>query len=309
MNSTNPIVSVIIVSYNVETFLMDCIESLKTKPSDVPVEIIVVDNNSTDNSVRKLQQKFPEIPIIQSEINIGFAAANNLGASHAKGQYLFLLNPDTAVEEGAIDELYNFLTSHSSAGAAGSYLKNPDGTFQISCYPFPTLFRELWRLLHLDSIIPLGSYPQHKWDTRSPRKCDVVQGTSLMIKRSVWDALKGLDENFFIYSEEVDFCYRLVKAGFENYWVPTSRVIHYGGQSTSQFAREMFLQLYRAKIQYFKKHHGNFVTFIYKTILLIASLLRLFLSPLVSWINPDVKIQQRQIQENYKYLVASLSHL
>lgn len=309
MNSTKPVVSIIIVSYNVETFLIDCIESLKTKPSDLPVEIIVVDNNSTDNSVRKLQQKFPEIIIIQSESNIGFAAANNLGASCAKGEYLFLLNPDTVVEEDAIDELYNFLALQSSAGAVGSYLKNPDGTFQISCYPFPTLFRELWRLLHLDRIIPFGSYPQHKWDTKSPRKCDVVQGTSLMIKHSVWDALQGLDENFFIYSEEVDFCYRLVKAGYENYWIPTSRVIHYGGQSTSQFAREMFIQLYRAKIQYFKKHHGNFVASIYKNILLIASLLRLIVSPLVSWNNPHAKIQQRQIQENYKYLMASLFHL
>lgn len=304
-----PVVSIIIVSYNVERFLIDCVESLMCKPPSIPFEIIVVDNNSTDNSVRKLRQKFPEISIIQSDHNIGFAAANNVGASHAEGQYLYLLNPDTVVEEGAIDELYNFLSSHPSAGAAGSYLKNPDGTFQFSCYPFPTLSRELWRLLHLDSIIPFGSYPQHKWDTKSPQKCDVVQGTSLMIKRSIWDSLKGLDENFFMYSEEVDFCYRLMKAGFENYWVPTSIVTHYGGQSTSQFAREMFIQLYRAKIQYFKKHHGNTAAMIYKLILLIASLLRLIVSPVMVWINPKVKIQQKQIHDNYKYLVTSLSRL
>jgi GT2 family glycosyltransferase len=309
MNIKKPVVSIIIVSYNVERFLIDCVESLMRKPPSIPFEIIVVDNNSTDNSVVKLRQKFPEISIFQSDHNIGFAAANNIGASHAKGQYLYLLNPDTVVEEGAIDELYNFLSSHPSAGAAGSYLKNPDGTFQFSCYPFPTLSRELWRLLHLDSLIPFGSYPQHKWDTKSPQKCDVVQGTSLMIKRSIWDSLKGLDEIFFMYSEEVDFCYRLMKAGFENYWVPTSKVTHFGGQSTSQFAREMFIQLYRAKIQYFKKHHGNAAAMIYKFILLIASLLRLIVSPVMVWINPKVKIQQKQIHDNYKYLVTSLSRL
>lgn len=309
MNIKKPVVSIIIVSYNVERFLIDCVESLMLKPPSIPFEIIVVDNNSTDNSVVKLRQKFPEISIFQSDHNIGFAAANNIGASHAEGQYLYLLNPDTVVEEGTIDELYNFLSSHPFAGAAGSYLKNPDGTFQFSCYPFPTLSRELWRLLHLDSLIPFGSYPQHKWDTKSPQKCDVVQGTSLMIKRSIWDSLKGLDEIFFMYSEEVDFCYRLMKAGFENYWVPTSIVTHFGGQSTSQFAREMFIQLYRAKIQYFKKHHGNAAAMIYKLILLIASLLRLIVSPVMVWINPEVKIQQKQIHDNYKYLVTSLSRL
>ncbi len=308
-NLITPYVSVIIVSYNVENYLINCIERLLTHKCDMPFEIIVVDNNSNDNSVSSLRQKFPEIPVIQSEKNIGFAAANNLGTIYANGQYFLLLNPDTLVEDHAIEELFNFLSSNESAGAAGSNLKNPDGTFQMSCYPFPTLMRELWRLFHLDKIISFGQYSQISWDRRMPRKCDVIQGTSLMIKKAAWESLGGFDENFFMYSEEVDFCYRLSKAGFGCYWVPTSEVIHYGGQSTNQYAREMFLQLYRAKTQFFKKHHGEVVAVLYKFILLIASLIRICLFPIIFCIRPQQDVKQRQIRENYKYLIASLSRL
>ncbi|GAP10789.1 predicted glycosyltransferases [Bellilinea caldifistulae] len=309
MNKFDPIVSIIIVSYNVENYLTSCIESLVGHSCKVPFEIIVVDNNSIDNSVCSLQQKFPQIPVIQSSKNLGFAAANNLGATIAKGQYLLLLNPDTIVEDKAIEELVYFLSENPSAGAVGSYLKNPDGSFQMSCYPFPTLFRELWRLLHLDKLIPIGLYPQTTWNRNLPHKCDVIQGTSMMIKKIAWDSLGGLDENFFMYSEEVDFCYRLAKAGFECYWVPQSKVIHYGGQSTSQFAREMFLQLYRAKTQFFKKHQGQVAAGIYKLILLVASLIRISFSPISARITPRQKDHQKQIRENYKYLISSLPRL
>jgi GT2 family glycosyltransferase len=307
MDKIQPIVSIIIVSYNVETYLINCLDSLFQHKCLVPYEIIVVDNNSQDNSVSSVQKKYPEILVIQSQKNIGFAAANNLASRVANGSYFLLLNPDTIVEDGAIDELYTFLIAHTAAGAAGSYLKNPDGTFQMSCYPFPTLFRELWRLFHLDNLLAIGLYPQKHWDPEIPKKCDVVQGTSLMIKRDVWHLLGGLDEDFFMYSEEVDFCYRMDKAGFERYWVPTSRVIHYGGQSTSQTAREMFLQLYRAKTQFFKKHHGLLAAYLYKLILLLASLARLVLFSLASWLRPESVQRHIQIRDNYKYLIGSLS--
>lgn len=306
-DSNKPVVSVVIVSYNVEKYLIRCVESLLHHKCNVPFEIIVVDNNSHDNSVLSLQQKFPEIHIIQSEANFGFAAANNRGIACAKGEYFLLLNPDTIVEDNAIEELFAFISTHLSAGAVGSCLKNPDGSFQVSCFPFPTLTRELWRLLHLDKLISFGLYPQITWDRNSPRKCDVIQGTSIMVRKSVWEALGGLDEAFFMYSEEVDFCYRMSKAGFECYWVPTSRVIHFGGQSTSQYAKEMFLQLYHAKIQFFKKHHGEFAGEIYKFILLIASLVRIFFSPINDWMNPQEKAQQKKIRENYRSLISSLS--
>jgi len=307
MDKIQPIVSIIIVSYNVETYLINCLDSLFQHKCLVPYEIIVVDNNSQDNSVSSVQKKYPEILVIQSQKNIGFAAANNLASRVANGSYFLLLNPDTIVEDGAIDELYTFLVAHTAAGAACSYLKNPDGTFQMSCYPFPTLFRELWRLFHLDNLLAIGLYPQKHWDSETPKKCDVVQGTSLMIKRDVWHLLGGLDEDFFMYSEEVDFCYRMDKAGFERYWVPTSRVIHYGGQSTSQTAREMFFQLYRAKTQFLKKHHGLLAAYLYKLILLLASLARLVLFSLASWLRPESVQRHIQIRDNYKYLIGSLS--
>lgn len=307
-NNQSPAVSVIIVSYNVSKFLLGCLKSLYDHQCNIPFEVIVVDNNSTDDTIPKVQENFPQVRLIDSGRNMGFAAANNLGATFARSNFLYLLNPDTLVLDNAIQELHSFLVSNQSAGAAGSDLKNPDGTLQPSCFPFPTLSREAWRLFHLDKIFHYGSYPQSTWDKNKPRKVDVIQGTSLMVKRSVWEKLGGFDDSFFMYSEEFDFCYRMKKEGFERFWVPSSKIIHFGGQSTSQFAQEMFLQLYRAKIQFFKKHYSQVTVFLYKTILLVASSFRLLLLPVNSIFKPQNKAINIKLQKNYQTLLSHLSN-
>jgi GT2 family glycosyltransferase len=198
---------------------------------------------------------------------------------------VLLLNPDTEVQERALDALVDFMDAHPEAGAAGSMLLNPDGTLQPSCFPLPTLSRELWRMLHLDKIKPYGVYDMRSWSQDEPREVEDVQGASMILRRKALQQVGLLDEDYFMYTEEVDLCYRLRKNNWHIFWVPQSSVMHYGGQSTQQIAEKMFLSLYQTKLLYFRKNRGKAAALTYKAIILIASLIRLAISPFI-WLKP-----------------------
>ncbi len=307
MNDKPIDVSILIVSYNVREYLEKCLTSIFQQPHTCTFDVIVVDNLSTDGSADGIAERFPQVHLIRSQTNLGFAGGNIAGLPHAKGRYILLLNPDTIVEAGSVDALVDFLDAHPNAAAAGSLLLNSDGSLQPSCFPFPTPLRELWRLLHLDKLIPLALYRQAEWERTKPRPVDVLQGTSLALRRTAIDQIGFLDDAFFMYSEEVDLCYRLHQAGWQLHWLPTSKVIHYGGQSTRQAARSMFLQLYRAKTQYFRKHYGAGSVFLYKIILTLAALLRLAAAPLVWLASPAKRIEQASLVSNYTHLLRKVA--
>ncbi len=267
----------------------------------------MVENSSNDGSLEMVRERFPQVNLIEGQINLGFAAANNLAIPHCRGENILFLNPDTLVYPQAIDALVNFLDKNQQAGAAGSRLLNPDLSLQDSCYPFPTLGRELWRLLHLDAIYPLALYRQENWSTIDPRRVDVLQGTSLAVRRKVLDGIGYFDDSFFMYSEEVDLCFRMDKAGWQRYWVPASRVVHFGGQSTRQTAEKMFLELYRAKTLYFRKNHGQNAAEGYKAILALAAILRLMIAPLSLLAGQEKKRQSSQVSRYYARLLNELS--
>lgn len=301
--------SIIIVSWNVRDLLLQCIQSIFDSETVSTFEVWVVDNASTDGSPYQIKKQFPQVHLIENLNNVGFASANNQAISACEGKYILLLNPDTRVYAGAFDHLVQFLDAHPTAGAAGSRLLNPDGSLQASCFPFPTLGREFWRLFHLDKILPLALYRQDVWDINQPRQVDVVQGTSIILRRTALDQVGLLDESYFVYTEETDLCYRLHKAGWSLYWVPTSRVVHYGGQSTRQIAQQMFVSLYRTKTQYFRKHYGKTTAWLYRVILFFASLIRLILN-IFSFLQPrERQLQHKQLASNYLYLIRSLPGL
>jgi N-acetylglucosaminyl-diphospho-decaprenol L-rhamnosyltransferase len=306
MPENQPDLSVVIVSYNVREYLRQCLESILSAPVKASLEILVVENASTDGSLESLRSEFPQATVIESTINLGFAAGNNLAIRQSHGRYLLLLNPDTLVKPGALDALVDFLDGQPQAGAAGSRLLNPNGSLQPSCFPFPTLGRELWRLLHLDKFKSYGVYPMESWSTDTPRRVEVLQGTSLALRRSALDQVGLLDEDYFMYTEEVDLCYRLHTAGWELDYVPASQVVHYGGQSTRQTAANMFLQLYRSKAVFFRKHYGRAAVFFYKAILLVTALVRLILSPL-AYLEPRPKREEHlRLAGFYSHLIRSL---
>lgn len=269
--------SIIIVSWNTRELLAACLESVYAHPPvGFSFEVWVVDNDSGDGSAALVRQRFPQVRLIESGENLGFAGGNNLAIEQSNGRYLLLLNPDTKLLPDALTELLVFMENNPHAGGAGSRLLNPDLSLQPSCHPFPTLSRELSRLLHLDYFPPYyGSYNMHRWETAVPRQVDIVQGASFIVRRAILERVGLLDDSYFMYSEEVDLCYRINRAGWPLFWVPTSQVIHYGGQSTRQAATQMFIELYRGKVIYFRKNRGAGEATIYKWILALTALPRL----------------------------------
>jgi hypothetical protein len=280
--------SIIIVNWNTADLLQSCLVSIYAHSPAGRFEVLVVDNASTDASVAMVRREFPQVRLLANQQNGGFAAANNQAIRRCTGEMVLLLNPDTIVKPGALAALVNFLQAHPRAGAAGPLTLNPDGTLQISCYPAPTLLRELWRLLHIDALYPLGEYPMARWPQNQSRPVDTLLGACLLLRREVLEQVGLLDEAYFIYSEEVDLCTRIRRAGWPLYWLPQAQIIHYGGQSTRQVAADMFLRLYQGKLLYFRKHHGRLAALGYKLILLLTSMPRLLLTPL-AWFEPPAR--------------------
>lgn len=295
--------SIIIVNWNTRELLSRCLASIYAHPPARDLEVIVVDNASSDGSAAMIREDFPQVTLLVNEHNAGFAAANNRGIRQSSGTSVLLLNSDTEVRAGALETLLQFMEANPRAGAAGARLLNPDGSLQHSCSPLPTLLREGMHLFHLD-------YQQRRamraWDVAAPRPVDVLLGACLLLRREAIDQVGLMDEYYFMYSEEVDYCRRLQDAGWILYWVPQAEVVHYGGQSTRQAATEMFLRLYAAKLRYFRKHDGKRAGQVYKLILVAAALFRLLLLPL-ALLAPEPKRQEQvSLAQRYWKLVKAL---
>lgn len=306
-----PVLSVIVVGWNTREYLAKCLASVQRagEESSPNLEILVVDNASSDGSAEMVKQQFPQVRLMQNRDNLGFARANNQALAQSRGDYILLLNPDTELESGALSELFGFLEQHPDAGAVGARLVNPDRTLQLSCHPGPGLFREFWRLFHLDKFWPLAVYPMEKWDVKQPRVVETLQGACLMIRRRAIEEVGNLDEEYFIYSEEVDLCRRLRARGWKLWWVPEATVVHHGGQSTRQVQAEMFLRLYQGKILYFRKHFGLWKSRFYKAILAAAALARQVLIPLALFRTGDQRRHDLVLARHYRALLQALPRL
>lgn len=260
--------SIIIVNWNTRDLLAQCLESvdsgrwivgsaLSTACCPLPTEVIVVDNASADGSPKMVRERFPWVTLIGNGENVGFARANNQGIGAAEGRYLLLLNSDTVVHPGALETLLAFMNAHPQAGACGPRLLNGDGSLQHGCHPMLTPGREFWRLLFLERFWPRATYPLEQWPTDRPRRVEAIKGAALLLRRAALDRMGLLDESYFMYTEEVDLCQRLGLAGWELWYAPQAVVTHYGGASSSQMAEAMYLQLYRSKLQFYRKFGGE----------------------------------------------------
>lgn len=301
--------SVVVVNWNTGELIRRCVESVYADLSAGEAEVFIVDSASTDGSTQAVQEQFPQATYIYSPKNIGFGPANNLALRQATGDYLLLLNPDTLVHPGAIAGLLRFMQQHPDAGAAASRLLNPDGSLQHSCSPEPTLWGEFLRLFRLGGVRSDGYYAMETWDAAMPRPVDVILGACMLVRKAVLDQVGLFDEQFFMYNEETDLCRRIRQAGWKIYWAPQAQVTHYGGQSTRQMAAEMFVQLYRAKISYFRKYHGPLTVALYKLILLLSGLPRLALGPVARLESTGRGEKHRAIAANYQRLLRALPGL
>jgi N-acetylglucosaminyl-diphospho-decaprenol L-rhamnosyltransferase len=250
--------SIIIVNWNTCDMLAKCLDSVFQTVRASAYEIIVVDNNSTDGSVDMVRAQFPSVRLIENQQNVGFTRANNQALAASCGRYVLLLNSDTEVQSSALDAVVCFMDVHSMAGAAGAHLLNPDGTFQASHTEFPTLWREFLMLSGLGRAFLRPSYPSYGPEVeKGPQRVDYAEGACLLVRREAVEQVGGLDEDFFMYAEEVDWCYRMKQAGWEVWYLPQVRVIHHGGGSSRQRKAHMEAELYRSRVRFFHKHYGT----------------------------------------------------
>ncbi len=298
--------TVVIVNWNTRELLAQCLDSVYHDIPQRAIEVFVVDNHSSDGSSTMVREQYPQVRLIENVENVGFARANNQAIRCSEGRYILLLNSDTVVKPGAFDALIEFMDEHPRAGGCGARLLNSDGSLQYSCSPSPSLVGEFKRLFHLPGIRPDGYYPMHQWDQSLARPVDVLLGACLLLRHEVLDRVGLLDEDYFMYSEEVDLCHRVKSAGWDLFWVPQAQVIHLGGQSTRQVSEMMFLRLYQAKLIYFRKQHGRWQALLYKLILMAAASYRLLLTPLVWLQKPSKRQAVLSLAGNYQRLLLRL---
>jgi GT2 family glycosyltransferase len=251
-----PELSIIIVNFNVRELLLDCLRSVVSTSNGGDHEIIVVDNASGDGSVSALGEAFPDVRLIANNENVGFARANNQGYEISRGEFLLLLNPDTVVKPGAIQAVLEFMKETPDAGLAACRLVNPDGTLQDSIRIFPSVANNLLKAVFLDRLL-YGHYRRSTYYRRRPHRIDYPTGAFMMVRREALGEMPLLNPDFFMYAEEKDLALRLRGEGWNAYFVPDGEVIHYGGKSTGCMPVEMFLELQRSQVKYYRRHYSG----------------------------------------------------
>lgn len=298
----NPLLSIIIVNWNTRALLAGCLQSFVNSQlsaadnGQLTTETLVIDNASSDGSAALVRERFPWVRLIENTENIGFARANNQGIPLAKGDHVLLLNPDTVVHPGALEALVAFMDAHPRAGACGARLLNADGSLQPACHPMLTPGREFWRLLFLDKLWPRATYRMSQWDTATPRQVEAVKGAGLLLRREALEQVGLLDESYFMYTEEVDLCYRLTQAGWELWYVPAAVITHHGEGSSRQAREAMYVQLYRSKVQFFRKFGGERRARRFKRLLWLAYLPRTVGGTLMGILSPRLADQGKRFR-------------
>jgi len=282
---------IILVSYNTAEFTKRAIESVYAETRQTDFKIIMVDNDSKDNSVDLIATEFPQVEIIQTGSNLGFAGAVNIGAKASNSPYILLLNPDTVVLDGAIDTLMDFAQKTPQAGVWGGITLNNDLSLNPNNARARLTFKTLlFSALGLSKAFNKSCYFNHDnygcWDRKSERDVDVVTGCFFLTPRTLWEELEGLDETFFMYAEEADYCIRAIKNGFQPRVTPNARIIHHGGVSESNLSGKM-LKLLKGKSELINKHAKNWEKPIHKGLLQLHVLNKLISLKLLSFLKKD----------------------
>ena len=250
--------SVIIVSWNVKNLLRENLKAIYKNTQNINFEIFVIDNNSADNSVKMVKEEFPQVKLIVNKKNLGFSKANNQGIKKSKGRYVLLLNPDMRVFPEILEKMMKWMDKHQEAGIASCNLIKKNGETILHVRQYPTLLNQLAIVLKLPHIFPkiLNKYLMKNFDYSKEASVDSVRGSFFMIRREVIEKLVGLDERYFIWFEEVDFCRQVKNAGWKIMYVPTIKCVDYVGKSFSQIKRGIAQKYFRdSMLKYFKKWH------------------------------------------------------
>ncbi len=272
-------ISVIIVNYNVQAYLENCLIALNASEVDGDVEIIVVDNNSFDGSVEMLRSRFPQVKVVKNRTNLGFARAVNRGFQESSGEYLLVLNPDTLVQEDTLNVLTQYMVGHPEVGICGPKILNADGTLQLSCKrSFPTPGVALPKIVGLSKIFPgsrwAGKYNLTFLDSDQVHNVDAISGSCMFIRREIFKHVGQFDDRFFMFGEDLDFCYRTIQAGFEVHYVPLTQIVHYKGESVKVAPFDSLKWFHEAMALFVDKHFSRTVSILTRWVLRFGILLR-----------------------------------
>ncbi|MBC8262573.1 MAG: glycosyltransferase family 2 protein, partial [Anaerolineales bacterium] len=294
--------SIVIVNWNVCKLLKRCLHSimsnlqlpasnfqlpssnLQPPTSNLQIEVIVVDNASSDGSVAMIEEQFPQVQLIANSENVGFTVGNNQGIAASRGRYILLLNPDTEIVGDALATMVAYMDKHPQVGALGPQLLNPDGSIQSSRRRFPTLATAFLESTILQQWFPHNHATRRYYITDRPddevQEVDWVTGACLLVRRETIEEVGLLDEGFFMYSEELDWCRRMKAQRWKVVYLPTAKVIHHGGQSSEQVKSFQHIQFQRSKIRYFRKHHGSWRAEVLRLFILATYLYQLIVEAL-----------------------------
>jgi hypothetical protein len=257
MTAHEPIsLSVIIVTRNTAALTRAAIQSVLDSRQTPAPDMLVVDNGSTDDTASLLPRQFPQVRLLRSDVNLGFARACNLAAKQARGRFLLLLNSDARVEPDAIGRAIRWMEAQPRCAVAGAQLLNPDGSRQNSIANFPSFATELLNKSLLRRLRP-GRFPGKEHPAARPLEVESVVGAFLLVRKEVWDELGGLDERYFFFLEETDFCLRARRAGYQVVHLPDVRVIHDQGQTAKRIPTGARIEYWRSRYAYFEKNHGR----------------------------------------------------
>ncbi len=276
-------ISIIIVNYNVKDFLLNCLTSIANSRHNLKIETIVVDNHSTDHSVKQIKPLFEQVKFIELDKNYGFAKANNIGIKQAYGKYILILNPDTLLFEDTLQVMYDYMEQNKEVGIAGCKVLNPDGSFQLACRRgFPTPWVSFCKLFGLQSLFPrwklFAQYNQTYRDINQTYNIDAVIGAFMFCRKEIFEKIGLFDEEYFMYGEDLDLCYRAKLAGYQVAYVHTTSIIHYKGESTKRSSINELKHFYEAMEIFAKKHFSKsnlFLQFIKFGILLRSLIARI----------------------------------
>ena len=261
-NSTKYQLSIVIVNYNVQHFLEQCLLSVRKAISSIEAEVIIVDNDSVDGSVEMVRENFPDFKLIENKLNVGFSKANNQAIKSAQGKYVLLLNPDTVVSEDTFEKVMQFMDNHDEAGGLGIRMIDGKGNFlPESKRGLPRPMVAFYKIFGLSKLFPkskrFAQYHAGHISSRETAEVDILSGAFMLIRKSVLDKIGLLDETFFMYGEDIDLSYRIQLAGYKNYYFAESEIIHYKGESTKKSSVNYVFVFYRAMVIFAKKHFSS----------------------------------------------------
>ncbi len=276
--SEKPTVSIVIVSWNTKNLLVQCLESLE-HCQRFPIEIIVVDNASSDDTVEAVRRRFPHVQLVQNEANLGFSKANNIGMGLSSGRYVCLINSDVVVSDGCLEKMLAYMEQRTDIGMLGPKMILSDGTVGQSCMRFPTLWNWFCSALALDSVFKKSKLFSGfmMTDFKSDRTADVeiLTGWFWMVRREALNQVGGLDNRFFMYGEDFDWPKRFHQCGWKVVFYHEAEAIHYCGASSSKAPVRFYVEMNKANLQYFRKHHNIMAVAGFWLLMLLRHILRI----------------------------------